>query len=110
LWNEETINNLVVEQFYPRVNTPVRSSEPRKLLVPYCIQVFVQVSWFLTNPLVVHSIAVKKLILIGRNGYQSSLMVSPTPFQVHRSGQVSGKEFVAIKFYIILHDVVGGPG
>jgi hypothetical protein len=68
-----------------------------------------QILWFLANPLLVHVMGSKKIGNQGRNGCQSNLVVAPTPILVHRSGQLSCKEFVAVKFDIIPHDVISCP-
>jgi hypothetical protein len=45
----------------------------------------------------------------GQNGCQSDLVVSPTPYQVHRFGQTLTKKLVAIKFNTISHDIIRSP-
>jgi len=42
-------------------------------------------------------------------GYQSDLVVFPTPFLVHRSSQLLCKELLVIERYLIPHDIIGCP-
>ena len=68
-----------------------------------------QILWLLTNPLLVHGMGSKKLKITGWNGYQSGLMVLPTPLMVHRSSQILSKEFLRIKLHLVSHHLVCRP-
>lgn len=48
--------------------------------------------------------------LLGGADDQSSLVVIPTPYQVHRSSQLLSKDPLRIKGYLIPHDEIGCPG
>ena len=70
-----------------------------------------QTLWFLTNPGMAHGMGSEDTLnLCGWNGFQSELVVLPTPFQVHRSSQPLCKELLGIKRHAISHDEVGSPG
>jgi len=70
-----------------------------------------QTLWFLTNPGMARGMGGEDTLNpCGWNGFQSELVVVPTPFQLHRSSQPLCKEFLRIKRHPISHDVVGSPG
>jgi len=48
--------------------------------------------------------------LLGGAGYQSGLVVTPTPSQVHRSSQLLGKDLGGIKRHLVPHHEIGRPG
>ena len=54
---------------------------------------FIQVSWLVANPVMAHGTGSKDTgnVITGGTDYQSGLMVLPTPSQVHRPSQPSGK-------------------
>ena len=65
-----------------------------------------------TNPFMAHDMGSKEIRkpLMGGTASQSSLVVLPTPLQVHRSTQLLCKELVWIEGHTILHDIVRCPG
>ncbi len=48
--------------------------------------------------------------LLGEAGYQSGLVVRPTPCQAHRSSQLLGEDLTRIKGQLIPHHEIGRPG
>jgi hypothetical protein len=86
---------------------------PRKSSVPCRVQVFLLKPYGFDPTLrwlTAWAVKVPEANFLGGTGFQSDLMVIPTPTLVHRSSQLLCKKLLRIKSYAIFHHVVGRPG